>query len=106
MPTFEQELARMLWLKHENKISPDEPCKVVLPRLEAKEAARKPKGRTRFIFETDSEDMYSRFVTQKNRWLELIPNKSVALDMMCSMWENCSDAVIKAFGDEEGPGAP
>lgn len=97
MPTFKAELARMLWLQHENKISDDEPCRVVLPRIEAQEKIKNPKGQTRFILECDTEDMFARFLTQKDRWIGLAINKSIALDSMCRVLEEVSDQAIQEF---------
>ena len=47
MPSFQEELERMLWLKREGKVSLDERVKVIFPRLEAKKRVKNVEGRTR-----------------------------------------------------------
>lgn len=77
---------------------------VFIEREAAERIANEKKGfvkpKTRFQMETDDPDMYRRFNFQKDRWYRLIPNKSVAVDMMCRMWEEPSDETITAFGEE------
>jgi hypothetical protein len=76
---------------------------LILPEVEAKKRVENsgPKPKTRFIMETDDPEMYSRFNAQKDRWFRLIPNKSVAVDMLCRMWEEPTDGVIQAFGEDD-----
>ena len=99
MPEAHEELARLKWLLDNGKIPPSEPCKLVLPRIEARERVKNPKGRTRFVLECDTEDMYARFNAEKNRWLEG-RNKSVVLDAMCRVWEEVSTPAIDEFTRE------
>ena len=54
MPSFEEELARMLWLKREGKVQPTERCKLIFPRLEAKKRVKNTEGRTRLIVQLDT----------------------------------------------------
>jgi hypothetical protein len=99
MPSAAEEYARLGWLLKNGKIPPEEPCKMVLPRLETKERAEKPQGRTRFVLETDDETVYSRLNLQKNRYMELIVNKAIAVDVLARLWEEPSDQAIKEFCD-------
>jgi hypothetical protein len=99
MPSLEEvfEKVKFLMSKGDNQRK----CHFGLIDVEAKERQENPKGKTRFIFETDDAEMYKRMNAQKDRWLQLIPNKSVAVDMMCRVWEECSDATITEFGQDE-----
>jgi hypothetical protein len=100
MATIAEELARLRFLVSKGR--GEEKCHVVLIEEEARKRKENtgPQPKTRFQIETDSPEMYSRFNAQKDRWLRLVPNKSICLDMMCRMWEEPSDEVITAFGAE------
>jgi hypothetical protein len=76
---------------------------LVLPEQLAKERIENagPRPKTRFQIETDDPAMYSRMNAQKDRWFRLIPNKSVAVDLLARMWEEPSDEAIIAFGEDE-----
>jgi len=104
MATLREERARLQFL--EEKGHGDEKVHVVFIEREAAERiANERKGivkpKTKFVMETDDADMYRRFNFQKDRWYRLIPNKSVAVDMMARMWEEPSDEVICEFGKDE-----
>jgi hypothetical protein len=94
MATITEERARLQWL--ESKGRGQEKCHVALIEEEAKERVANPKKRTRFIMECDDPETYIRFNAEKDRWLRLA-NKSVALDAMCRLWEECTDEAIKQF---------
>ena len=99
MPSLEEVFEKVKFLMSKGDSS--RKCHFGLIDVEAKERAENPKGKTRFSFETDDAEMYKRLNIQKNRWMALIPNKSVAIDMMCRMWEEPSDEVITEFGKDE-----
>jgi hypothetical protein len=101
MATITEERARLQWL--ESKGRGHEKAHVILIEEEAKKRQENTgdNPKTRFQLETDDPEMYSRFALQKDRWLRLIPNKSVAIDMMCRMWEEPKDDVIMAFGADD-----
>ena len=103
MATIEQEYARLGFLIDQGR--GQEKAHLILIEEEARERIEnKPdeqgKQKTQFRMETDSPDMYSRLNAQKDRWLRLIPNKSVCVDLLCRMWEEPSDAAIQAFGND------
>lgn len=60
MPGAKEELDRLAWLLREGKIQPDEKCKVILPRLEAKERIKNTEKRKRICLSTDEQN-YSEF---------------------------------------------
>lgn len=101
MATIAEERARLQFL--EEKGCGQEKCHVVLVEREARERIKNdgPKPKTQFRFETDDPEMYSRFNAQKDRWLR-IGNKSVAIDMMCRLWEEVSDDSIREWCNAEG----
>lgn len=104
MATLKEEALRLQFLAE--KGHGEEKVHVVFIEREAAERiANEAKGvqkpKTRFVFETDDAGMYSRFNAQKDRWLRLIPNKSVAVDMMCRIWEQCSDEQVQGFGADD-----
>jgi len=104
MATLREERARLQFL--EERGHGEEKVHVVFIEREAAERiANERKGivkpKTKFVMETDDADMYRRFNFQKDRWYKLIPNKSVAVDMMCRVWEECSDEAVMAFGRDD-----
>lgn len=102
MPTFKEELARMLWLQNENKISPDAPCKVVLPRLEAQKRVSNKGERTRLIRELDDTETYSQFNFQFDRYIELCGgNPSIAYSLMLRLLEQLTDDMIRRLAADE-----
>ncbi len=101
MATIDQEIERLQLLSGKGR--GQEKCHVILIEEEARERIKNdgPKPKTRFVMETDDPAMYSRFNAQKDRWLR-VANKSVAIDMMCRLWEEVSDEAIRQVcsGDE------
>ena len=102
MATLREERARLQFLEEHGR--GDEKVHVVFIEEEARERIKNGqkgivKPKTKFVFETDDPAMYSRFNAQKDRWLRLA-NKSVALDVMCTLWEQCSDDLIANLGKE------
>lgn len=101
MPTFKEELARMLWLQHEGKIADDEPCKVILPRREAKKRVENKEGATRFVMDCEDPETYSAFHAEKDRYIRCAVNKSVALSIMLRAWQQLSDKDIESLAADE-----
>ena len=62
-----------------------------LPAVEARSRVKNEKGRTRFIMETNSPEFYSRFNAQKDRYLSVVENKTIGLEVMLSVLESKSD---------------
>jgi hypothetical protein len=75
----------MQWLKRENKVSGDERCKLVFPRLEAKKRVRNVEGRTRLTVQLDTPETYSEFNAQFARYKELTGNPQIAFQLMLTL---------------------
>ena len=97
MPSFDEELARMQWLKRENKVSGDERCKLVFPRLEAKKRVRNVEGRTRLTVQLDTPETYSEFNAQFARYKEQTGNPQIAFELMLAMLKGPSDESIQRY---------
>lgn len=95
MPGARQEAVRLLWLLDHGKIPDDEPCKLVLPRLEAKKRVKNTEGRTKLIKELDSHQTYSDFNGQFARYIELTGNPQVAYQIMLDLLKALSDEGIR-----------
>jgi hypothetical protein len=76
---------------------------LLLPQVEARSRVKNEKGRTRFIWELDSPQFYSRFNTQKNRYLEVIENKTVALEVFLDVLESVADERLRELAKGERP---
>lgn len=85
MPSFDEELARMQWLKRENKVSGDERVKLIFPRLEAKKRVRNTEGRTRLVVQLDSAETYSEFAAEFARYKEETGNPQIAFQLMLAL---------------------
>lgn len=85
MPSFDEELARMQWLKRENKVSGDERVKLIFPRLEAKRRVQNKEGRTRLVVELDSTETYSEFAMEFARYKEQTGNPQIAFQLMLAL---------------------
>lgn len=62
-------------------------------KREENQPDEKGRQKTKFVMETDDPEMYKRLNAQKNRWLKG-RNKSVIVDLLCSLWEAPDDADI------------
>lgn len=102
MATISEERARLQWL--ESKGRGQEKAHVILIEEEIRKRKENagPKPKTRFILETDDPMMYSRFIAAKDRWLRFV-NKSIAVDLMCRLWERPTDEQLQAIGRGEEP---
>lgn len=97
MPEFKAELDRMNWLWREGKISADEPCKVVLPRLEAKKRVRNSEGRTRLIVQLDTAETYSEFAAEFARYKEETGNPQIAFQLMLTLLKAPSNEDLQRY---------
>ena len=80
MPGAKEELDRLAWLIREGKIPPDEKCRVILPRLEAKERIRNPQKRKRIVMQTD-EHNYTEFHAMREAYtLTLNQNPTLVVE--------------------------
>ena len=100
MPSFEEELARMLRLKKEGKVQPDERCKLIFPRLEAKKRVKNVEGRTRLVVQLDTPATYSEFSAQFARYKELSGNPQIAFSIMLRLLAQLSDDSIKRLAEQ------
>lgn len=104
MPGAREEYARLGWLLKEGKISDDEPCKVILPKIEARKRVVNKEGRTRLTVQLDTTETYSEFNYQFGRYKELTGNPQVAYQLMLDVLKALSDEAIQrlARGHSEG----
>jgi hypothetical protein len=89
MPSFDEELARMNWLKREGKVRGNERCKVIFPALDAKERIKNPNKNKRIVIVTD-EFSYSQFAARREAWMQ-------ALDNNPSFFMAALDTAMKEF---------
>lgn len=105
MPTAQEELARLNWLIKEGQVMPDEPCKVILPRIAAKERAKNApdetgKRRTKLIKQLDTPETYSEFEIQFSRYKECAGNVQIAFSIMLQVLAALPDESIKRMAEE------
>lgn len=106
MPSVKEEFDRLKFLVSSGKGT--ERCTpVVLVRQEAKKRVENkgPKPRTRFIFDTDSAEAYSELNHEKDRVLETVGNKSIAVTLLIRAWHELTPEKIAAQM-AEGEGFP
>lgn len=107
MPSASEELARLNWLLKEGQIMPEEPCKVILPRIEARKRAENApdetgKRRTRLIKELDSPETYSEFEIEFARYKECAGNVQVAYSIMLRLLKQLPDESIRKLAEDTG----
>lgn len=78
---------------------------VFIEREAAERIANEKKGivkpKTRFQMETDDPELYSAYNFQKDRYIRLAGNKTVALSVMLERWADYTDEEItRRAGDE------
>lgn len=105
MPSFSEELARMIWLNKEGKVDPEERCKLIFPRIEAKKRVKNIEGRTKLTVQLDTPATYSAFNAQFARYKELTGNPQIAFQIMLDLLTALPDESIKrlAADDAEKP---
>lgn len=104
MPRAQQESDHLVWMLQQGQIPPDEPCKVVFPRLEAKRRAENKAKRTRLIRQLDDTETYSQFNFQFDRYIELCGgNPSIAYTIILRCLEQLSDDMIRRLAEEGQP---
>src|SRR5690349_14058385 len=101
MPGFKEELARMLWLQHEGKVTDNEPCKVLFPRRDAKKRIVNKEERTRLIRELDTHITYSEFNQEFDRYIEHSGgNPQIAYSIMLRLLKQLSDESIRKLAED------
>jgi hypothetical protein len=73
MPSVLEELTRVNWLIKEGKISGEDRCKLVIPKIDAKERIRNEKKQRRIVLVTD-EFGFSQFHARKEAWMLALHN--------------------------------
>ena len=102
MPSVSEEVARIHWLIKEGKITADDRCKLVIPRIDAKERIRNERKQRRIVLVTD-EFGFSQFHARKEAWM-------LALDNNPSTFMAALDAAMSTFDvkgwkeEQEGEG--
>lgn len=91
----------MLWLQKERKVSGDERCKLVFPRLEAKRRVKNTEGRTRLIVQLDTPETYSEFTAQFARYKEAAGNPQVAYQIMLDLLKALPTESIERYSKSE-----
>lgn len=77
-------MARIHWLIKEGKITGEDRCKLVVPKLETKDRIKRAKaeGKTRLIKQLDTTDTYEEFEERFERYKEAAGNVQVAFSLM------------------------
>jgi len=101
LPSFDEELARMEWLKANHKVAGTEPVKVIFPRLEAKKRVKNTEGRTRLIVQLDTAQTYSDFAGEFSRYKECAGNVQVAFQLMLDVLRALPDESIARMAHAE-----
>jgi uncharacterized protein (DUF1810 family) len=107
MPSAQEELARLNWLIKEGQVMPEEPCKIILPRIAAKERAKNAPNaqgqrRTKLIKQLDSPETYSEFEIQFSRYKECAGNVQIAFTLMLEVLAALPDESIKRMAANSG----
>jgi hypothetical protein len=98
MPEFDAELARMLHLANKPGFDRKQPCKVVLPRLDAKERIRNERKQRRIVLVTD-EFGFSQFHARKEAWMLALENNPVTF--MAALDAAMADFNVKGWREEQ-----
>ena len=98
MPSFAEELARMIWLSKEGKVDPEERCKLIFPRLEAKRRVKNTEGRTRLVVQLDTPATSASLRCSSRAIKELTGNPQIAFTLMIRLLAGLSD---DAFGGSQ-----
>jgi len=106
MPTFQEELERMIWLNKEGNILASERCKVIFPRLEAKKRAENApneqgKQKTRLIKELHTPEAYSEWNAEFSRYTEAAGNPIIAQSIMLRLLQQLSSESIGKLAEDD-----
>jgi hypothetical protein len=82
-------MARIHWLIKEGKITGEDRCKLVCPKIDAKERIRNEKKQRRIVLVTD-EFGFSQFHARKEAWM-------LSLDNNPSLFMTALDAAMSQF---------
>ena len=99
MPRVIDELERLKFLVSKGR--GDEVCHVVLPAEDAKARVKNEKQRTRVIWETDSPHAYSELNAEKDRYVSVVGNKTVAFSIMLAVLKGRSDEDLRKMASDD-----
>lgn len=66
------------------------------PKIEMEHKKKNPQRR--FVLTGDDEIM-ARFYAQRDRYISILVNKGMALDILARMWEGVSDEQLQAWSE-------
>jgi hypothetical protein len=106
MPTASEELARLNWLIKEGQIMPEEPCKLILPRIEARKRAENApdetgKRKTRLVKDLLTPEAYADWNAEFSRYVEAAGNSHVAYSIMLRLLQQLPDESIRKLAEDE-----
>jgi hypothetical protein len=79
MPKWKEEKERLRWLIKEGKLTDDEPCKVLFPRMDANKRIQNKEKAKRIVMQTDEQN-YSEFHAMREAYtLELDENPTLVV---------------------------
>src|SRR6266480_2264181 len=82
MPTVLDALAHCQFLISKGRGT--EPAVLYLPKIEAQKRKENREKRKRIIWDVD-EETYKRFNAERDRWIDICVNKTVAVSLMCDV---------------------
>jgi hypothetical protein len=92
MPTVSDVLAQIQFLIGKGR--GDEPAVLYMPKVEAQKRKANQEKRKRIIWDVD-EVTYSRFNTERDRWMGICVNKTVTVSLMCDVLAAVPEETIK-----------
>lgn len=92
MPTVKDALEHAKWLVDKGR--GEEPAVLYLPRLEAQKRKENKEKRKRIIWDVD-EETYKALNIQRDRWIEIAVNKTLAVSLMCEVLAAVPEATIR-----------
>jgi len=99
MPTVNDVLAQVQFLLSKGR--GEEPAVLYMPRVEAQKRKVNKEKRKRIIWDVD-EETYKALNTERDRWIEIAINKTVAVSLMCEVLAAVPEATIRALLEDSG----
>lgn len=92
MPTVQDVLTQAKFLIGKGR--GDEPAVLYLPKIEAQKRKANREKRKRIVWDVD-EVTYSRFNAERDRWVSVCVNKTVAVSLMCDVLAAVSEETMR-----------
>lgn len=94
-----EELARLQFLDEHGH--GDEKLHIVFVEREAKERAKNdgPKPKTRFQWETDTAEGYGELNAGKDRLMQIVGNKQVAISVAAKLWLKADESLLRELAE-------